>query len=117
MNNIKICQRCNAALISNLDSANCDYYRHIRVKYCDECAAIVNREKNAERCRRYRERKKKIRSAEDTKLAILTKENLELYNNYIEICNQIEKLKKEVKTLRGDVRTIGTENLYHQKHR
>lgn len=107
MNNIKICQRCNAALISNLDSANCDYYRHIRVKYCDECAAIVNREKNAERCRRYRERKKHSRSAEETKINILENENIMLYNNYIQICNAVERLKKEVATIKGDVKSIG----------
>lgn len=107
MNNIKICQRCNAALISNLDSDSCNYYRHIRVKYCDACAKIINQEKNAERCRKYRERKKHMRSAAETKVNILENENIMLYNNYIEVCNQIERLKKEIKTIRGDVKSIG----------
>lgn len=107
MNNIKICERCKAALISNLDSENCDYFRHIRVKYCDSCAEIVNREKNAERCRRYRERKKRLRSAEQTKINILENENIMLHNNYIELCNTIERLKKEVEHIKGDVESIG----------
>lgn len=59
MNNIKICERCKAALISNLDSENCDYYRHIRIKYCDKCRVIVNREKTLERVKRYNARKRK----------------------------------------------------------
>lgn len=116
MNNIKICERCKTALISNLDSENCDYYRHIRIKYCDKCRVIVNREKTLERVKRYNARKKKIISAEDTRLEILTRENLEMYNNYIEICEAVEKLKKEIKVMRGDVKDIGRQNLYHKKH-
>lgn len=106
MNNVKVCQRCKAVLISNLDSDNCDYYRHISVKYCDACAKIVTREKATERQRRYRERKKHLRSAEQTKINILENENIMLYNNYIELCNTVEKLKKEVSNIKADVGII-----------
>lgn len=60
MDEIKTCQRCNV-LISNLNSNTGNYYRHISVKYCDECRVIVNREKGAERVRRYKERQKKLK--------------------------------------------------------
>lgn len=106
MNNIKICERCKSVLISNLDSDSCDYYRHIRVKYCDECRVIVNREKNAERVRRCKERKKLNKRIEDNKLNILESENIMLYNNYIELCNTVEKLKREVNNIKADVSII-----------
>ena len=48
-----------------------------------------------------------MRSAAETKVNILENENIMLYNNYIEVCNQIERLKKEIKTIRGDVKSIG----------
>lgn len=106
MENVKVCQRCKAVLISNLDSDTCDYFRHIRVKYCDVCAEIVNKEKNAERCRRYRERKKLNRKADETKLNILENENIMLYNNYIELCNTVERLRKEIDSMKADISII-----------
>lgn len=100
MNNVKMCERCNAVIISNLHEASADYYRHLSVKYCDSCREITNHEKNAERCRKYRERKRAerngIQTAEQTQLDILRMENSKLMQDYFEICQVIEKLKAEI---------------------
>lgn len=58
MNNVKMCLRCNAAIISNLHTDTADYYRHLSVKYCDECREIVKREQTARRVKALRERKR-----------------------------------------------------------
>lgn len=100
MKNIKICERCHATAISDLNDAETDYFRHIAVKYCDECRKIVNREKTAERVKRYKERKRAelqgIQTAEQTQLDILRMENHKLMQDYFEICKVIERLKAEV---------------------
>lgn len=47
----KYCQKC-CKLISDISTA--DYYSHIKIKYCKECAPKVDREKAAERMKAVR---------------------------------------------------------------
>lgn len=69
---IKRCERCYTP-ISYEDSS--DWYSHIRIKYCDECRKIVEREQAAERLKRYKQRKKEADRIRDTRLKELELEN------------------------------------------
>ncbi|MBP0961745.1 MAG: hypothetical protein J5864_06340 [Oscillospiraceae bacterium] len=69
---IKRCARCYTP-ISFEDSA--DWYSHIRIKYCDECAKIVEKEKAAERFQRYKERQREAAKLRDQRLKELEIEN------------------------------------------
>ena len=69
---IKRCARCYTP-ISYEDSS--DWYSHIRIKYCDECRAIINREQAAERLKRYKQRKKEADRVRDARLKELELEN------------------------------------------
>ena len=75
MPDIKRCERCYRP-ISWVDRA--DWYSHIRVKYCDECRPIVEREKTAARLKRFRERQKEAARVRDQRLKDLELENLVL---------------------------------------
>ena len=94
MRNVKMCERCNAAIISNIHNADTNYYSHIRIKYCDKCREIVKREQTAARVRRLKERKKAEHKEELTRLELLQRENETLRRNYVELCENIETLKK-----------------------
>lgn len=93
MHNFKMCERCNNAVISNLNSPTADYYRHLSVKYCDKCREIVKREQTAERVKRYRRRKKLETRAEQTRLELLERENELMKENYVQLCEKIELLQ------------------------
>lgn len=69
---IKRCERCFTP-ISYEDTA--DWYRHIRVQYCDECRKIVEKEQAAVRFRRYKERQKEAAKLRDQRLKELEIEN------------------------------------------
>lgn len=85
MNIIKYCQRCGIE-ISDLSAPDvCAYQRHIRVKYCDECSAIVTKEKTALRMAAFKQRKKVEHS---------------------QLLEEIERLKSENEALREHVRTL-----------
>ena len=74
MDQIVHCARCYKA-ISWEWQPECNWYRHIRVKYCDECRAEIKREQNVARVKRYRERQKAARKVKDARLAQLELEN------------------------------------------
>ncbi len=69
---IKRCERCYKP-ISYEDTA--DWYSHIRIKYCDECKKIVEKEKAAERFRRFKEKQKEAAKLRDQRLKELEIEN------------------------------------------
>ena len=69
---IKRCERCYRP-ISWEDKA--DWYSHIRIKYCDECRPIVDKEKAAARLKRFRERQKEAAKVRDQRLKDLELEN------------------------------------------
>ena len=69
---IKRCARCYTP-ISYED--NSDWYSHIRIKYCDECRKVVEREQAAERLKRYKQRKKEADRIRDARLKELELEN------------------------------------------
>lgn len=94
MCHIKLCERC-CKCISNIHLDD-DYYRHLSVKYCDECRVIVKREQTAERMRRLRQRKKQEEKEIQTKLDILQAENKIMLENYVILCQHIDKLKSLV---------------------
>lgn len=69
---IKRCERCYTP-ISYEDTA--DWYSHIRIQYCDECKKIVEKEKAAERFRRYKQRQKEAAAQRDIRIKELELEN------------------------------------------
>lgn len=69
---IKRCERCYTT-ISDVNTA--DWYSHMSIKYCAECRVIVEREKTAERVRRFRERKRQLDRERDAQLKRLEAEN------------------------------------------
>ena len=69
---IKRCARCFTP-ISYENSA--DWYSHIRIQYCDECKKIIEKEKAAERFRRFKARKKEAERLRDERLKELEIEN------------------------------------------
>lgn len=81
MQNVKMCVRCNAAIISNIHNENTDFYRHIRVKYCDQCRPIVKREQTAARVRKLKARKKAEAKLTKDRLELLEQENEVLRKN------------------------------------
>lgn len=106
MNNVKVCIRCNLKLISNMNFDTCDYYRHLSVKYCDECREIVKREKNAEAVKRYRKRKKAERTAKQERADILKAENEMLRRNYSQLCDAVSILRRELEQIKAEADRI-----------
>ena len=88
---INRCARCFTP-ISYEDSA--DWYSHIRIKYCDECAKIVEKEKAAERFQRYKERHREAAKLRDQRLKELEIENSILREKLKAIWDE-ESRKKE----------------------
>jgi hypothetical protein len=74
IDDVKYCKRCGAK-ISDLDSDNCDYFRHISVKYCPVCRATSDRLKTAQRVYNLRQRKKQKDKFRDEQLVLLKQEN------------------------------------------
>lgn len=114
MTNFKMCQRCNQKVISNLNNPTADYYRHLSVKYCDECREIVRREKNAQSVKRYRKRKRQEQAVKSENVSLLQQsnellmqENEALKDNYIQLVDKLEQLHK---LLNADA-----ERIWHKK--
>ena len=102
MNNVKMCARCNRVIISNLHNENTDYYSHIRIKYCDTCRKIVEKEQAAERLKRWRAAKKKEEKLKDDKITLLEQENeilrknVEQYKDLFDfVANQIRRAEEQ----------------------
>ena len=72
MKEIKYCQHCGK-IISRLDNA--DYYSHISVKYCNDCAVDIKREKTLQRVNAFRHRKRQKDKYKDEQLELLKQEN------------------------------------------
>lgn len=106
MNNVKMCVRCNAAIISNLNNADADYYRHLSVKYCDACKRIVKREQNSEAVKRYRRRKKAERTAKQEQREYLIAENNMMRRNYEQLCDAISILQRELEQIKAQADRI-----------
>ena len=69
---IKRCERCFTP-ISYEETA--DWYSHVRIQYCDTCKKIVEKEKAAERFRRYKQRQKEAAEQRDLRIKELELEN------------------------------------------
>ena len=86
----KYCEKC-CKLISDINNA--DYYSHIRIKYCRQCAADINREHAAifakARRRQIKENNKLARELNNK----LLQENELLKNQLEQARERIEKLK------------------------
>ena len=102
MNNVKMCQRCNREIISNLHNESTDYYSHIRIKYCDACRKIVEKEQAAERLKRWRANKKQEEKLKDDKITLLEQENeilrknVEQYKELFDfVANQIKRAEEQ----------------------
>lgn len=90
MTPIKICERCRAVAISNINVDGTDYYSHIRIKYCDNCRKEIKREQTARRMRELRRRAKEEKKLLKTRVQLLEEENTVLRENikdYYELLN------------------------------
>jgi len=83
MEEVKKCQRCGV-VVSTCEG---DYYRHIRVKYCDTCRPEIEREQAAWRQATRRAKKKERVRLLNEQNALLREEN--------------ELLRKRVQELRN----------------
>lgn len=84
---MKHCKMCGQ-MISDLDSPDTDYYRHLPLKYCDTCRQTAERTQAAARMQRLRERKRQKDKYRDEQLELLKEEN--------------ELLRKRVQQLREE---------------
>ncbi len=95
MSNVKYCEYCKRP-ISDLDDPATDYFRHIRLKYCNECRKLSNSLKASERVKRLRQRKKMKSEYRDEQLDLLREEN-EIMKEQIRIQReQLERMMMEV---------------------
>lgn len=71
MEEAKRCERCGT-VISTMED---DFYRHIRIKYCDRCRPEVKREQSAWRQATWRAKKKERAKLMREQNALLREEN------------------------------------------
>lgn len=88
MKELKRCQRCGK-IISDDRNGNADYFRHISVKWCDDCKLIVRRQQTAERMKKLRARNKLYNQKRDERLELLEEENELLRKNIIKLREQL----------------------------
>lgn len=69
---IKKCVMCGVPISNEYESS---WYRHIRIMYCDKCREQVQRIQNADRVRKYREKKQRQAEFNEVKLKTLETEN------------------------------------------
>lgn len=74
METLKRCKMCGV-IISDLDNPATDYYRHIRLKYCDTCRQTQTRLQAAARMQQLRDRKRQKDRYRDEQLLLLQEEN------------------------------------------
>ena len=91
MQEVKRCERCYK-IISRMESS--DWYSHMRIKYCDECRPVVEKEQAAARTAAYRARKKAERA--EQKETII---NLQLEIEFLKMEN--ENLRSRMAALMG----------------
>ena len=80
MKEITYCEHCGA-IISNIE--NSDYFSHISIRYCPDCAKKTEREKTATRVAALRRRKKIKDKFRDEQLVLLQQQNELLQNRNI----------------------------------
>lgn len=88
MQELKRCQRCGK-IISDDRTGTADYFRHISVKWCEDCRPIVERAQNLERVKRFKKRKKLENKKRDERLELLEEENELLRKNIIKLREQL----------------------------
>ena len=86
MKEIKYCQNCGL-IISNIE--NSDYFSHISIRYCPDCAKKIEREKTAARVAALRKRKKIKDKFRDEQLVLLQQENDLLQKRIIQLREEI----------------------------
>ena len=80
MKEIKYCENCGI-MISKIE--NSDYFSHISIRYCPDCAKKTEREKTATRVAALRRRKKIKDKFRDEQLVLLQQQNELLQNRNI----------------------------------
>lgn len=75
MQDVKYCARCGKK-ISDVNTA--DWFSHISIKYCEDCAITVKRERTAARLKEYRKREKARKKEQLEYIKLLEAENRNL---------------------------------------
>lgn len=96
MRDIKYCKRCGRE-ISNVNEA--DWFRHISVKYCEQCREQSDREKTALRVHNLRQRKKEKDKFRDEQLELLEEENKLLRQKVVQMREQMDSAESILKIL------------------
>lgn len=97
MTPIKLCERCNAVAISNINMEGTDFYSHIRIKYCDKCRQIVKKEQTARSMQALRRRRREENQEIRTQNELLKQENELLKENINDYLLLLEYVKKNLK--------------------
>lgn len=88
----KYCLFCGT-LISDLNDPECNYYRHIRIKYCDNCRGMVEHFQASNRAYNFRQRRKEKEKFRDEQIELLREENAILRANIRQLREETEKKK------------------------
>lgn len=88
----KYCEKC-WKLISDINTA--DYYSHIRIKYCKECAAKIDREMAA-----YRMKEVRRKARENNKLSRQLNDKLLQENELLK--KLLEQARERIDYLQGE---------------
>ncbi len=88
MNERKFCQYCGT-VISDADNSDCNWYRHIALKYCPECRKLSDKQKTALRVYNFKKRKKQRDKCRDEQLELLKTENELLRQRIADMREQI----------------------------
>lgn len=88
MTDLKRCQRCGK-IISDDRNGTADYFRHISVKWCDECRPLIERAQAAERMKKLRTKRKLYNKKRDERIALLEEENELLRKNILKLREQL----------------------------
>ena len=86
MKEIKYCENCGL-MISKIE--NLDYFSHISIRYCHDCAKKIEREKTAARVAALRKRKKNKDKFRDEQLVLLEQQNELLQKRIIQLREEI----------------------------
>lgn len=74
MTDKKYCLICGK-LISDINDPTCNYYRHIKIRYCSYCKETMRTIQNRQNQRQYRQNNKAINKLKNDRIQLLQEEN------------------------------------------
>lgn len=90
----KRCQVCGK-VISSIHDIGFNKYRHIRIKYCDDCREYMDSLHNRNRQYDFKQRKKVADELKNERLGLLQEENELIRQRNIQLKEEIEFLRRQ----------------------